>query len=609
MYNKLKSFFQQGNRGNWCLFTLFAIILFFKVTLAHWYFFHSILFSSLWKDPLAFYVFWAAKLIVSIGLASFVFLFKRKGWIIVTLFCVDLWIIANIVYYKANGLFISFEVIQIIDNLKGFESSIFVYMNWSLIFFPLSTLIYIFFILLINLNYQQKSYLIFSYLIISVIVVGFSVCYSRYLIDKSKESTWNEIRLHHYIIPYNNLVHSAIKETFQLGDSEICTSDYIYSHSIITYFPALFIIYEVTQREWTRLLQQDNMTELIPQQMSSILHYSTNTIDIVPQYNMILVLVESLESWVFETIDDNGNQITPHTRKFIEQKSTLYCDKVISQVRDGVSGDGQMICNTGLLPLQRGAACVLFGNNIFPNWAHLYPASYTIIPTIGKVWNQTEVTYSYGYKSLCEPEPTEKWNDIDVVNKSLNLLDTLSKRPYCCQIVTISTHTPFTKHHCNDLYFSSDTPKDLKNYLHTIHYMDSCLSVIYDRIEQDSVWQNTTLILTGDHTIFKDILLNQYRPYAEKNNLSFKNGKNYCPLIVYSPSIDGNIRIEEECYQMDIYPTILSLIGAQDYYWKGFGVNLLDSTARRNRSISEQEAFILSDKLIRSNWFATYSEN
>ena len=61
-------------------------------------------------------------------------------------------------------------------------------------------------------------------------------------------------------------------------------------------------------------------------------------------------------------------------------------------------------------------------------------------------------------------------------------------------------------------------------------------------------------------------------------------------------------------YQMDAYPTILHLIGCEDYYWKGFGVNLLDSVARNNRPISEQEAFILSDKLIRANWFESYTK-
>lgn len=80
----------------------------------------------------------------------------------------------------------------------------------------------------------------------------------------------------------------------------------------------------------------------------------------------------------------------------------------------------------------------------------------------------------------------------------------------------------------------------------------------------------------------------------------------FTPLIIYSPEIEGNIQVTDICYQMDIFPTILHLIGAEDYYWHGFGVNLLDSAARNNRPCTEQEAYRLSDLTIRSDYFRTY---
>ena len=79
----------------------------------------------------------------------------------------------------------------------------------------------------------------------------------------------------------------------------------------------------------------------------------------------------------------------------------------------------------------------------------------------------------------------------------------------------------------------------------------------------------------------------------------------YCPLVVFSPFISHRTRCDEEAYQMDVFPTIVELLGYNDYHWKGFGVNLMDSIVRCNRPISEQEASKLSDKLIRNNYFAT----
>ena len=119
---------------------------------------------------------------------------------------------------------------------------------------------------------------------------------------------------------------------------------------------------------------------------------------------------------------------------------------------------------------------------------------------------------------------------------------------------------------------------------------------------------NTTIVITGDHTIFRNAnTFSDMTEYARANDINFQAGKTFTPLIIYSPNIQGNIHITDTCYQMDIFPTILHLIGCEDYYWKGFGVNLLDSVARKNRPISEQEAFILSDKIIRANWFESYT--
>ena len=95
---------------------------------------------------------------------------------------------------------------------------------------------------------------------------------------------------------------------------------------------------------------------------------------------------------------------------------------------------------------------------------------------------------------------------------------------------------------------------------------------------------------------------------VEENNLDYGVDEEYCPLIIYSKTISNQFECFDEAYQMDAYSTLLNVLGYNDYYWKGFGVNLLDSVARKNRPISEQEAFILSDKLIRANWFESYTK-
>ena len=95
MLQKIKSFLSKGNRAQWCVFFLFAFILFVKCILFHWDAFHSILISSAWRDPLSFYKFYMAKLLMPLFIASFVFITKHYWWTIVVSLLVDIWSIAN----------------------------------------------------------------------------------------------------------------------------------------------------------------------------------------------------------------------------------------------------------------------------------------------------------------------------------------------------------------------------------------------------------------------------------------------------------------------------------------------------------------------------------
>ncbi len=136
--------------------------------------------------------------------------------------------------------------------------------------------------------------------------------------------------------------------------------------------------------------------------------------------------------------------------------------------------------------------------------------------------------------------------------------------------------------------------------------MDEGLQVLLSQIDEDSLLSKATIAITGDHTIFPDDMRAEYAHLCHKNNYNYRIGEAFVPLIVYSPQIQQEIQITDTCYQMDIYPTVIHLIGCEEYFWQGVGVNILDSTIRNNRPISEQEAYRLSDLIIRSNYFNQY---
>ena len=141
-----------------------------------------------------------------------------------------------------------------------------------------------------------------------------------------------------------------------------------------------------------------------------------------------------------------------------------------------------------------------------------------------------------------------------------------------------------------------------------MHYSDSCWGEFLRKADTDSILHNATICFMGDHIIFDSNMRKEFEDYCIEYDLDYDVQNNRTAMVAYSPNLSKTTILEDITYQMDAYPTLLHLIGCEDYYWKGFGINLLDSVARNNRPISEQEAFILSDKIIRANWFESYTK-
>ena len=95
----------------------------------------------------------------------------------------------------------------------------------------------------------------------------------------------------------------------------------------------------------------------------------------------------------------------------------------------------------------------------------------------------------------------------------------------------------------------------------------------------------TLLIITGDHTTL-DTPISTSVPF----------------IMYYSEGVAVGDDMEE-ILQMDLYPTILNIMGCDEYYWKGLGRNLLDSSTVRVNNAEE-----LSNQLIKRNFFYTSGE-
>lgn len=109
----------------------YANVLLFAIFVAtiHWQncLFFTLLNPELSNNPF----FHTTKIAIAIFIASFVFLFRNKSWIIVVSVLINLWGISNLIYSRANGILIDAHSIFMINNMNGFWTSVPFYIELS----------------------------------------------------------------------------------------------------------------------------------------------------------------------------------------------------------------------------------------------------------------------------------------------------------------------------------------------------------------------------------------------------------------------------------------------------------------------------------------------
>lgn len=555
-------------------------------------------FATLYKHPFEFIIFYLPKLLPALFISCFLFVFKRAYWSIFIHVILDVWIISNLIYNRANGFFIGVDEILITNNMDGFWKAIITYFRTSFLIIPVLTIVYTLIVFYVQ---KKSSYEIRNYkFFISGLIICLLLAPHRLLNDKKTSSVYtplSEMQDLSFLRVMNPLYGTMDYINLRRSENLPTARNFIVysSYSIIAYLPMAIgdFIYQKIESKHTQLPSDIEMTPFVGKAFTNS-HANKK---------MLLLLVESLESWSINKNGIDGKMVCPNLVRIVEEQNVLYCPHIKSQVRQGASGDGQMIVLTGLLPIQAGAACMLYGHNVYPSLVKLFSSSIIVNPC-PRIWNQEVLNNSYGFDSICIPDEKseENWNDKEILDK---VFESIKHNDFVLGI-TVSTHTPFTEGESNKLGFSIEMPKSLNYYLNTIHFFDSCLGVLLNKINSDTSLQDLTVVITGDHTVFKDGLMKEFQPYAKKKQLSIPATEGFVPLIIKSPYLNERSTIFDTLYQMDIYPTILNLLGCQNYYWKGFGINILNDSLRHHRPILESEAYMLSDRIIKTDYFKTY---
>lgn len=347
---------------------------------------------------------------------------------------------------------------------------------------------------------------------------------------------------------------------------------YFAQNGIIPYgafslYQALFNNHTVTDEE--RAMVDRFLAEDCP-------NYTDNPYSADGRRNLVLIIVESLHTWPI-AMQVDGREVTPVMNSLVAGDSVIYAPHVLFQTSHGHSSDAHFIYNTGLLPLRDGVVAVHHGDGPYPTLAAALPGydCREIICTPGVNWNQNVTARTYGFDTLYTREhlaaALKRQGNIDdaaLIDFAGGLLPSLHQ-PFFLEMVTMTMHAPYTDGKLPPSWITaSDTLNaEARGYLNCVHLTDSCIGVFINDLRSHGLAGNTLLAIVSDHT---QLYRNRVMGISDYDAVPDDWG---IPLII--AGCDTTLRYDAVIGQVDVYPTLLDVMGANAYPWKGLGHSIL----------------------------------
>lgn len=476
----------------------------------------------------------------------------------------DILLVTNLMYFRIYFTAIPLNSYLLIGNLTDFTSSVWDSMRVSDLFFPLSTFYSGF---LFRKNECIKSESKCSEKNKPLFLFSRYMCLILLIMLVPGVRIWSQ---------------NGFKVAYEkLQDAYLHTC----SIPMYTVFGSLYYDYTCADTEYT-----PDIKEKIGNWLASRPERKSTFPEIEVRDNCILILAESLESWVLKKTVE-GQEITPNLNRLLVDSATIYAPRVLSQVKGGRSIDAQLLLNAGLLPIHSGAYSIKFPGSYYPSLAKAfkekYPDASAYSLTIDKpmVWNQNVIAPVLGFDSLVsktsfvQEEPVGSRGQVgdraflrQCTGKITANEVWRNNGNTWLQCITYSGHNPFIlPDSLKQIFFSSDIPETLNNYMTMANYTDRAIGDFVSFLRSDRRFDKTLIVITGDH---EGLAGERKQLCADPIGQEIVSDKPFIPLIILNAPFA--MHYGKVMGQIDIYPTLLDLLNLEQYAWRGLGQSIFD---------------------------------
>ncbi|KHE67339.1 LTA synthase family protein [Halobacillus sp. BBL2006] len=306
--------------------------------------------------------------------------------------------------------------------------------------------------------------------------------------------------------------------------------------------------------------------------------------------NVIAISMESTQTFVVDnTLHEQ--ELTPYFNDLKEEG--IYFDNFYHQVKQGRTSDSEFLLANSMYPLNRGAVffthsgneyeglpSLLSENGYFTNVMHANDKTF---------WNRNVMYDSLGYDDFFSkedyevtPEKSHGWGYLDeyFFSDSLDKMKEMDK-PFYSKLITLTNHYPFSLPEDKKLIEEGETSSGtLNRYFQTIRYQDEALKQFVEEFKQSELYDNTILVIYGDHFGISENHQQAMGEYLGKDINDYEQFQlQRVPLLIYGKGIEGE-KNHTVGGQIDLRPTLTNLLGIEDPNPVQFGHDLLDKDRR-----------------------------
>ena len=214
-----------------------------------------------------------------------------------------------------------------------------------------------------------------------------------------------------------------------------------------------------------------------------------------------------------------------------------------------------------------------------------------------KYLNQETAFKSYGFTQLYDSRSmmntSGNINDHILLEKAANQIKHVDF-PFYAQLVTISMHYPYNTLEIPSTNISKSKlyTKDIRNFLEKAHFCDNAIGKFIQELKETGIYEKSLIAIISDHNeIDKNQIENRKETLTEDKEIA---------MIILNGSQKLNYTSKME--QIDIYPTLLDLMGANNYPWKGLGHSIFRKDSILLLPLEERRSYI-SDLIITKGYF------